>query len=65
MRIMHRKSLIDLIQENDKLIQCYIEEDYPKTFEELQKLTITELQDWFERRVTELQFLTEREISIE
>jgi hypothetical protein len=59
MRKLHRNSLINQIQGHDKQIQCYVEEDYPNTLEELQKLTITELQDLSDRRLAELQFLTD------
>jgi len=47
------------IQENDKIIQSYVEEDFPKPLEELRNLSMTELRDWHERRIAELQFLTE------
>jgi len=56
------KSLIRQIQEYDKQIQCYVEEDYPKTLEELENLTMTELREWLDRRITELQFLIDDDI---
>lgn len=59
-----RDYLISQIQEHDKQIQCYVEVDYPKTLKELQELSFTELRDWFDRRITELKFLTE-DINIE
>lgn len=59
MRKPQRKDLINQIQENDKLIQSHIEVDYPKTLRELQKLSMTELRDWFDRRTVELKFLTQ------
>lgn len=65
MRTQHRDSLITLILGYDEQIQCYVEEDYPKTPGELQKLTITELRDWSDRRLAELLFLTQNEISID
>jgi|GEM_PF-3223757 len=41
-----RKDLINQIQDNDHQIQSYVEDDYPKTPEELKNMTITELRDW-------------------
>jgi len=58
-----REGLISQIQDYDQQIQSYVEEDYPKTNEELLNMTITELRDWLDRRIAELQFLVEEDIN--
>lgn len=59
-----REGLISQIQDYDLQIQSYVEEDFPKTQEELKKMTTTELMDWQDRRIATLQFLIEDDINM-
>ncbi len=59
-----RKGLISQIQDYDLQIQSYVEEDNPKTQEELKKMTTTELMDWQDTRMATLRFLIEDDINV-
>jgi hypothetical protein len=65
MRKPQRKDLINQIQEFDMQIRCYVEEDFPKPLKELQKLSITELRNWHDRRIAVLKFLTDEDVGID
>ena len=47
---MDRDDLISQIQENDVLIHSFVEEDNPKSHEELKQLSVSELNEWLETR---------------
>ncbi|MCP4756681.1 MAG: hypothetical protein GY866_37945 [Proteobacteria bacterium] len=57
-----RKDPIDLILEYEKLIQCYVEKDDPKSREELNALSAKDLKDLLAMRTVRYQFLVEDDI---
>ncbi len=56
-----KQDLIELIEANDCAIHCHVEEDDPKSLEELEQSSIKELLDHVERQEARLKFLTEEE----
>ncbi len=65
LEISLKKELIDQIRENDIIIQGYVEEDNPKTLEELKRLSTRELNDWLDIQEARLKFLIEDETNPE
>ncbi len=53
------KDLIEQIQENDIVIQCHVEEDEPKSLEDLNKLSIEKLIEHIDIQEARLEFLIE------
>ncbi|MBU2645354.1 hypothetical protein KKI24_11665 [bacterium] len=58
---MDRDDLINQIQDHDVLIQSYVEEDNPKSHEELKQLSDSDLREWLEIRQAVLKFLIDTE----
>lgn len=58
---MDRDDLISQIQDHDILIQSYVEEDNPKSIEELRQLPMSHLWEWLDMRKAVLKFLVDTE----
>ena len=53
--------IIDSIIEHDKIIQAHVEEDQPKNIDELNTLSVKELSEWSELRLTYLKHLIDKD----
>ena len=59
-----RQELIERIQEYDAMIKTYRKDDLPKDGDDLDKLTLDELKDWLNMRVTQYQMQIESDIEL-
>jgi hypothetical protein len=57
-----KADLIESILEHDKLLQSYIEEDQPLSIDKLNALSINELSDLLDLRLTYLAHLIDKDI---
>lgn len=57
-----KKEIIERIQQYDGLIKSYQEDDLPKDREELERMTLDDLNDWLNTRITYYQFQVDADI---